>query len=70
MAAEQTIHAYMDRHYRRLLDEPLAYLDDKTPRQAAKTKKGRGRVVDWLKKLENTEARRAAGQGQRPYDSR
>ncbi len=33
-----------------------------------KTEKGRAQVVDWLKQLENTEFRRAAGQGHKPYD--
>lgn len=66
--AEQAIAAYLDDHYRQSLDEPLPFLNDKTPRQVAKTKKGRGQVVNWLKKLENSEARRASSQGQQPYD--
>ena len=66
--AEQAIHSYLDSHYRQSLDEPLPILDDKTPRQAVKTKKGRAQVKSWLKKLENSEARRAASQGQEPYD--
>jgi hypothetical protein len=68
--AEQAIHAFLDRHYRQALDDPLPYLDGKTPRQAARTKKGRAQVISWLKNLENTEARRAAREGQKPYDSR
>ena len=35
----------------------------------AETRKGRARVIDWLKQLENTEHRRAAQQGHRPYDT-
>ncbi|MDP6690627.1 MAG: hypothetical protein QF384_14115, partial [Alphaproteobacteria bacterium] len=66
--AEQAIHSYLDNHYRRSLDEPLPFLDGKTPRQAAKNKKDRAQVESWLKKLENSEARRAGGQGQVPYD--
>ena len=50
--------------------EPLPFLGGKTPRQAAKTKKGREDVIDWLKMLENSEARRPAGQGKQPYDFR
>jgi integrase len=46
----------------------VGYLHGKTPRQAAKTKKGRAQVINWLKKLENSEARRAASEGQEPYD--
>ncbi len=66
--AEQAVHFFLDRHYRQTLDEPLPFLNDKTPRQAAKTKKGREQVINWLKKLENSEGRRAASQGQQPYD--
>ena len=67
--AEQAIHSYLDDHYRRALNDPLPLLDDKTPRQAVKTKKGRAQVVGWLKLLENSEFRRAAGQGHNPYDT-
>ena len=66
--AEQVIHSYLETHYRQALDDPLPYFDGKTPRQAAKTKKGRAQVINWLKKLENSEARRAASQEQQPYD--
>jgi hypothetical protein len=65
---EQAIHSFLDTHYRQALDDALPYLDGKTPRQAAKTKKGRAQVINWLKKLENSEARRAASEGQEPYD--
>ncbi len=66
--AEQAIHSYLDTHYRQALDDPLPYFNGKTPRQAVRTKKGRAQVISWLKKLENSEARRAASQGQQPYD--
>ena len=66
--AEQVIHSFLDNHYRQVLDEPLPFLDDKTPRQAAKTKKGRAQVISWLKKLENSEVRRTASEGQQPFD--
>ena len=67
--ALRTMHAYLDEHYRRTLDEPLPVLDGKSLREAAATAKGRGRVIDWLKQLENAEHRRAARQGYRPYDT-
>lgn len=67
--AEQAIHSYLNDHYRRTLDDPLPILDGKTPRQAVKTKKGRVQVIDWLKQLENSEFRRAAAQGHKPYDT-
>jgi len=61
---------YLDRHYRQCLDEPIPMLGDKTPRQCAKSKKGREKAIEWLKYLENNELRRAVSQGQEPYDSR
>lgn len=66
--AERAVRSYFDHHFRQTLDEPLPYLGGKTPRQAASTKKGREKVISWLKLLENSEARRAAREGQRPYD--
>ena len=66
--AAQVIAEYLDGHYRSALDNPLPVLDGKTPRQAAKTKKGRTQVIEWLKYMENSEHRRAAGEGQEPYD--
>lgn len=69
MAAE-LIRDMLDQHYRQCLDQPIPMLGNKTPRQCAKSKKGREKVIDWLKHLENSEQRRAASQGQAPYDSR
>ena len=51
------IHDSMDRHYRNLIDQPIPVLGNKSPRAAAKTAKGRAKVVDWLKTLENQTAR-------------
>ena len=75
--AMQVIHSYLDDHYRRTLDDhyrrtlddPLPMLDGETLREAAATRKGRARVIDWLKQLENTEHRRATQQGHSPYDT-
>ena len=66
---EEAMQAYLDEHYRDTLDEPLAALGGQSPRRAAATKKGRGRVIEWLKQLENNEHRRAAAQGHAPYDT-
>ena len=63
------MHAYLDDHYRQTLDDPLPVLGGRTLRQAAKTKKGRKEVLDWLKSLENIEHRKAARQGQPVYDT-
>ena len=66
----QQIHSVLDAHYRRTLDEPIPALGGMTPRYAVTTKEGREQAIDWLKGLENSEYRRAALQGQRPYDTR
>ena len=47
------VHAALDKHYRDLLDEPIPMLGNVSPRTAAKTSKGRAKVVAWLKTLEN-----------------
>lgn len=65
---EQIQKQYFDDYYRQLLDDTIPSLDNKTPRQSVKSKHGRKKVVDWLKQLENGEQRRAASQGQKPYD--
>ena len=66
--AAEVLREHLDRHYRACLDEQFPVLDGKTPRQAARSKAGRERLVEWLKYLENGEARRASGEDQEPYD--
>lgn len=66
----RAIHAYLDDHYRRTLDEPLPMLGGRTLRQAAKSKRTRKEVIGWLKQLENAEYRRSNEMGQRAYDTR
>ena len=51
------IHDQMDRHYHRVLDEPVPALGGETPRSAVKTESGRGKVSDWLKMMENRTAK-------------
>ena len=51
------IHDSLDRHYRNLLDQPIPVLGNKSPRAAVRTAKGRIKVVDWLKTLENHAAK-------------
>jgi len=65
----EIIHHTLDQHYHRCLDEPIPALDNKTPRECARSKTGRKKVIEWLKQLENNELRRAAEAGQEPYDS-
>ena len=67
--AARIIHAHLDKHYRRTLDEPMPMLDGKTLRQAAASTEGRAQAIDWLKQLENSEQHRAAQQGEKPYDT-
>lgn len=54
---KHVVHQRLTDHYRRTLDEPIPALGDRSPRQAAKTAKGREKVVDWLKMLENSSGR-------------
>jgi hypothetical protein len=54
--AIRVVHVAMDQHYREALDLPISALDNQTPRQAAKSAKGRTKVVQWLKQIENRSA--------------
>ncbi len=51
------IRAAIERHYRETLDSPIPALGNLSPRDAACTPKGRAKVADWLKMLENHTAR-------------
>jgi hypothetical protein len=55
-------------HYRRTLDENVPMLGDRTPRQCARTKRGRQQLVRWLKELENSELRQAHDTDTPPFD--
>jgi hypothetical protein len=46
----------IDRHYHAVLDQPVPMLGDLRPRKTAKTKKGREKLVAWLKFIENSDA--------------
>lgn len=66
---EAEIHkAFMDQHYRETLDQPIPMLDDKTPRQAARTKKGKDKVAAWIKYLERQTTSRSNKDLGDPYD--
>ena len=43
-------------------------LNDKTPRQAARSKAGRKKLIEVLKYMENMEHRQSRAAGQQPYD--
>jgi hypothetical protein len=62
------VHAQLDRHYRQQLDEPIPMLGDISPRQAAKTAKGRAKIVSWLKFLENRTAQHDPDDPMADYD--
>src|SRR3954465_3948577 len=49
----QVFPAMFDKHYRALLDEPIAMLGDISPRAASRSAKGREKIAVWLKHLEN-----------------
>jgi len=53
------IHQSLTRHYWDMLDQPAPFLGNKSPRAATRTAKGRAKVVDWLKMLENHAAKSA-----------
>ena len=65
---EAVLGTYIEGHYRQVLDEPVPMLGNRSPRAAAKTKKGRAAVVEWLKFIENEESHAAQQQGRRPVD--
>jgi hypothetical protein len=51
----------IEQHYMKVLDEPVPMLGDLTPRQAARSAKGREQLCEWLKYLENSAARQQIG---------
>jgi hypothetical protein len=65
---EAALRQFKDAHYRRVLDEPVPMLGNKTPRACARTKAGRARLVRWLRELENGELHSAAAAGRAAYD--
>jgi hypothetical protein len=62
------LQANMDRYYMNLLDEPVPMLGNMTPRRAAKSLKGREKLVAWLKLLENGAARQGGDTPMCGYD--
>jgi hypothetical protein len=62
------VQANMDRYYMNLLDEPVPMLGNVTPRRAAKSARGREKLVTWLKLLENGVAKRSDGSPMAGYD--
>jgi len=62
------VNDVMDQHYRAQLDQPIPALGNVSPRKAAKSKKGRDKLVAWLKLLENHSARHDPDDPMASYD--
>jgi hypothetical protein len=62
------IQETLERHYRGLLDQPVPMLGNVSPRKAARTRKGREKLVGWLKLIENSNARQEAHSPMADYD--
>jgi hypothetical protein len=58
----------LDDHYRSVIDERIPMLGNRSPRAAVRTLKGRHKVVDWLKMLENHSASLGDGDPMAGYD--
>lgn len=66
--ATDIVRAAMDSHYRAQLDLPIPALGNISPRHAARSKKGRDKLVAWLKLLENQSAEHDADDPMAGYD--
>ena len=66
--AARVMREFLDRHYRRVIDEPLPAIGNVSPREAVSTAEGREKVIGWLKYLENFESLRAQNEGTQPYE--
>jgi hypothetical protein len=66
----QILQQVFEEQYEDWPDEAIPMLDDKTPRQALTTKKGREQVVELLKLYENSEARSADHDGRQAVSFR
>jgi hypothetical protein len=64
----KAVHEIMDRQYRNTLDTPVPALGGKTPKQAARSAKGRIAAANWLKGFEQNTARLPADDPMRDYD--
>jgi hypothetical protein len=51
--APELIAASLDQHYRKILDEPIPVLNNRTPRECSQEKGQHAILIQWLKGLEN-----------------
>lgn len=63
----QVVGEFYEQHYRRWLDEPVPALGNRTPREAARLKTGRPKLVALLQEFENMAARQRL-EGRPAYD--
>jgi hypothetical protein len=63
----QVVGEFYEQHYRRWLDEPVPALGNRSPREAARLKTGRPKVVALLQEFENMAARQRL-EGRPAYD--
>jgi hypothetical protein len=63
----QVVGQFYEQHYRRWLDEPVPALGNRTPREAARLKAARPRLVALLQEVENMAARQRL-EGRPAYD--
>lgn len=66
--AREITQTFLRRHYTEVLDLPVPMLGNKTPRQAAKSAKGREKVIAWLKFLENSNSKQDDDSPMAGYD--
>ena len=64
----QIIHDAMDRHYRAQFNQPVPALGNISPRKAARSKRGREKLIAWLKLLENQTAKHDTNDPMASYD--
>jgi hypothetical protein len=63
----EIVRAFYEQHGRRWLDEPIPALGGRTPREAARVRAGRSRLVALLQEFENLSARQRQA-GRPAYD--
>ena len=64
----QIIHQYLAKHYETWPGIPLPALGGESPLEAVKTQKGRPKVIELLKSIDQLEARRIEQTGGEPFD--
>lgn len=65
---EEAMRNMFDAHYRETLDQPNGMLDDRSPREAVRSRAGRAKTASWLKHLETMTARQTQAHAMEPYD--